>query len=322
MSCNTCGQTNKCNHVDFALDGTYLVPSVSGVPGDGVDLQRAIVDGETDTRMQLDADNARIIYRGERYALEGIQDTIEITSLLGTGSIADLSDISIGLAGTGDILVYNQTTNKWESYTIPSGDSVGFLGLDLAGNIVKTDSTGGGGGSGVSKYIGESFSFWGQPASFPSGCVHLDGRELSRTVYSALFTILGTTYGAGNNTTTFNIPDTRDYTTVNVGTTTNFNAAGKKFGTATVALNAAQNGPHAHTIRDPGHSHATTRDPVVTSGGGNSRLVGGTGQQTAWSQGNLIAASGTGIWMDSSGSGSAHNNIQPSIARYELMRII
>lgn len=43
----------------------------------------------------------------------------------------------------------------------------------------------------------------------PSGWVRCNGAELSRSTYSALFAAIGTTYGVGNNTTTFNVPDLR-----------------------------------------------------------------------------------------------------------------
>ena len=53
----------------------------------------------------------------------------------------------------------------------------------------------------VSQYVGA-----GDPSTTWLIC---DGRELSRTAYAALFAALGTAYGEGNKTTTFNIPDLR-----------------------------------------------------------------------------------------------------------------
>ena len=41
----------------------------------------------------------------------------------------------------------------------------------------------------------------------PEGAIVADGRELSRTTYAGLFSIFGTTYGAGDGSTTFNVPD-------------------------------------------------------------------------------------------------------------------
>lgn len=45
----------------------------------------------------------------------------------------------------------------------------------------------------------------------PSGFLAADGSAISRTTYADLFAVIGTTWGAGNGTTTFNIPDCRGY---------------------------------------------------------------------------------------------------------------
>lgn len=42
-----------------------------------------------------------------------------------------------------------------------------------------------------------------------AGCLLCEGQAVSRTTYAALFARIGTTFGAGNGTTTFNIPDLR-----------------------------------------------------------------------------------------------------------------
>jgi len=55
--------------------------------------------------------------------------------------------------------------------------------------------------------IGSVSAFAGSNA--PAGWTICDGRALSRTDYADLFALIGTTFGAGNGTTTFNIPDLR-----------------------------------------------------------------------------------------------------------------
>jgi len=44
----------------------------------------------------------------------------------------------------------------------------------------------------------------------PDGALICNGAEISRTTYKLLFNVIGTTYGAGNGTTTFNLPDFTD----------------------------------------------------------------------------------------------------------------
>ena len=44
----------------------------------------------------------------------------------------------------------------------------------------------------------------------PSGYIHCNGAEISRTTYAALFAVISTTYGAGNGSSTFNLPQLAD----------------------------------------------------------------------------------------------------------------
>ncbi len=47
-------------------------------------------------------------------------------------------------------------------------------------------------------------------SSVPTGFLEWNGAAVSRSTYSALFAIIGTTYGAGDGVNTFNIPDLQD----------------------------------------------------------------------------------------------------------------
>ena len=69
-------------------------------------------------------------------------------------------------------------------------------------------------------------------SSVPSGFLECDGAAVSRTTYAALFAIVGTTYGAGDGSTTFNIPNLQD--NIPVGKSNN-KAVGSTGGANTVA---------------------------------------------------------------------------------------
>lgn len=332
MSCNTCGQTNKCNHVDFALDGTYLVPSVGGVPGDGVDLANAIGDGEAETRLQLDAGTNSLKYYSERSVNNGEEpDTIPLNILAENVSISDLADVASSVLSTGDVLIYDAEASSWISYTIPIGDIVSNVGINLEGKLVKSNSGGGGGGGDAGVPIGAGYTWNGPPSTFPAGMVPKDGRELSRVVYAELYAILGTTYGNGNGTTTFNIPNTKDRTSVNLGATTDFNALGKAPGASRVAITSNEMPPHRHTGNTAGagyHGHNVSQAGSIlmtAPGGTNNRVaVGGGGQQVQWGGIGIDANGNHGhaFTSDLAGGGASHNNIQLSFTEYHLMRII
>jgi microcystin-dependent protein len=66
---------------------------------------------------------------------------------------------------------------------------------------------------------------WSQ-ATAPNGFLKCDGSAVSRETYSALFEVIGTTYGSGNGSTTFNIPDLTSRTMVAANTTTTVGQAG------------------------------------------------------------------------------------------------
>lgn len=65
--------------------------------------------------------------------------------------------------------------------------------------------------------VGSGCDYYGSTA--PDGYLFADGSEISRTEYAELFEVIGETYGAGDGSTTFNLPDKREAVTIMKGTT-------------------------------------------------------------------------------------------------------
>jgi microcystin-dependent protein len=96
-------------------------------------------------------------------------------------------------------------------------------------------------------------------SSIPSGFLECAGAAVSRSTYATLFGIIGTTYGAGNGSTTFNVPDLQDNVAVsksgtkNLGSTGGANtvsATGNVGGsTANATLSEAQLASHTHNVK-------------------------------------------------------------------------
>jgi len=94
-------------------------------------------------------------------------------------------------------------------------------------------------------------------ASVPSGFLECNGAAVSRTTYADLFAIVGTTYGAGDGSSTFNVPDLQDNVAVGksnnkaLGSTGGANtvtSTGNVGGsTANATLSTAQLASHTHT---------------------------------------------------------------------------
>ena len=97
----------------------------------------------------------------------------------------------------------------------------------------------------------------------PTGWLLCDGTAISRTTYSALFGVLGVTYGVGDGSTTFNLPNMVNRVPVGKASTGTFATLGSTGGVETVTLTTAQLAAHAHTIDSHNHtqnSHNHTQD--------------------------------------------------------------
>ena len=101
----------------------------------------------------------------------------------------------------------------------------------------------------------------GQVAHFalsspPSGWLKRNGAAVSRTTYAALYAEIGTKFGAGDGSTTFNLPDDREL--IDRAWTDGLNAADA--GRALFSAQAGQLESHVHTGTTNGggsHSHTT-----------------------------------------------------------------
>ena len=131
-----------------------------------------------------------------------------------------------------------------------------------------------------------------------SGFLECNGTAVSRTTYADLFAVIGTTYGAGDGSTTFNVPDLQD--NVPVGKSNN-KALASTGGANTVAVTPSGNiaGSTANatlsTAQLASHSH---------SGGSNNKP---TGRNDIGNNGGAIAIYSANTGSSGSGSGHAHN---------------
>lgn len=145
-----------------------------------------------------------------------------------------------------------------------------------------------------------------------SGWLKCDGRAVSRSQYADLFAIMGTSFGAGDGSSTFNLPDCRGRVTGATGTGAGLTARqnGDLVGAETHVLTEGEMPAHTHGVTDPGHNHAYER--VVGTQGtdnlGNTETAADEIRTTT-----STTASVTGITVNSTGGGLAHNNMQPTI---------
>lgn len=151
-------------------------------------------------------------------------------------------------------------------------------------------------------FIGEIKMFGGTYA--PMGWRFCDGSLLSITDYSALYALIGTTYG-GDGTSNFRLPDLRGRLPVHQGTGPGLTprVLGQAFGAETVTLTADQLGGHTHTL------FASGNPAGQTTPGGNLPGVTGVNVYTTSNSARVNLNAQT---ITAGGSGQAHYNLMPS----------
>ena len=149
-------------------------------------------------------------------------------------------------------------------------------------------------------------------SSAPTGFLLCYGQAISRSTYADLFSAISTTYGTGDGSSTFNLPDLRGR--VVAGQDDMGGSSADRLTDQTGGLNGDTlgdtGGSETHTLSTaqmPAHTHTVAAQQQVS---GDSTNRGGSGQ---------LGAAAT-ITTSSTGSGSAHNNVQPTIILNYIIR--
>lgn len=233
---------------------------------------------------------------------------------------------------------------RMEALTVPSGSEL-FKLAGSAGDLVISRSgsevarIGSGGVSGVAAGSvgfaalnaalaamlvpsGAVVPFAGVNA--PSGWLVCAGQAVSRSDYAALFAVLGTVHGAGDGTTTFNLPDLRGRAVFGVDSMSG--AVAGRVTSAVSGINggalgaaggseAMQGHTHTATVTDPGHSHVMQGTSGTTSGAYcNQALTTGSLYSTR--------AATTGITVANSTTGGGNSqNMPPALMLNYIIKV-
>lgn len=159
----------------------------------------------------------------------------------------------------------------------------------------------------------------------PSGYLLCDGAAISRTTFSDLFGLIGTTYGVGDGSTTFNIPDLRGRVIAGQD-----DMGGSPVGRITTAKSGIDGsnlgeagGSEDHQLVQaemPGHTHyavrknTTSTDNYILAG---DEILAATGPASNINERYALTETTEGdpntAITSSTGGDQAHNNVQPTI---------
>lgn len=205
-----------------------------------------------------------------------------------------------------------------------AGSEIGYFdstGLTLSGSLSLSN--------GQTVPAGTVLPFAGSSA--PAGYLLAYGQAVSRTTYAALFAVIGTTYGAGDGSTTFNLPDLRGRTIAgadDMGGSAASRLTSTYFGTSAVL--AAVGGSQSHTltqaelsvnlgtatsvVTDPGHTHV---EWGVGGAGGQNHVVVNSGAGSEAATLSTTGSSTTGVTVattiTNASGGNAHAIVPPTI---------
>lgn len=263
--------------------------------GSGLTLSGGSLTVTTNTYQPLDSELTAIA------GLASAADRLPYFTGSGTAALATFTTAGRNLVDDADAAAQRTTLGLGTAATLNVGTSAnnvvqlnGSGQLPAVSGALLTDIGGVPSGS-VMPFAG---------TTEPSGWIFARGQAISRSTFAALFSAVGTTYGAGDGSTTFNVPDLRGRVVAgkdDMGGTSADRLTNQSGGLNGDVLGATGGG-ETHTLTEaqmPAHIHSISNWP--------------SGSNTSTGLNSNSGATSQNKNTNSTGGGGAHNNVQPTI---------
>jgi microcystin-dependent protein len=260
------------------------------------------------------------------YNLPAGNPVVTGTTITTTWANTTLSDIASALTGSvaadgqtpmsGNLNIANNRvinvadpTSAQDAATKTYVDAVGFtVAPGTSGNVLTSNGTIWTSAAATTIPSG-SMQMW-PTSTAPTGYLLCAGAAVSRTVYAALYAVIGTTYGVGDGSTTFNLPDLRGRMPLGV------NGSYALASTGGSADSIVVSHTHTATVTDPGHLHAINGSNVA---GGFA--AGSNGYQNTGTTNSATAVTGISVSNSTVGSSGTGANLPPYLAINFIIKV-
>lgn len=223
-----------------------------------------------------------------------------VTGTTITSNWANTTLSDIGTALTGSVAADGQTPITGNLQM--GGNKI----TGMADGTSLTDAATYGQVVGINSVVTGTIQMW-PTTSAPTGYLLCAGSAVSRTTYAALFAVIGTTFGSGDGSTTFNLPNYADRFPIGTGTIAA--SIGATGGTKDAVVVS-----HTHTITDPGHLHS-----IAPTASGTSQA--GSGWDGPGFGGSNTSTSTTGISVNTAGVSGTNQNLPPYLGINFIIKV-
>jgi microcystin-dependent protein len=271
---DTAGSSNNRMYMRVATTGTFSVDFVDvGQPAPGqvtaASLTNYSISGENLANSLLRATGLTVTPRVIIDSFANTQNSSTTSALELKGS--SVANVSIGFTTSANSSIIKQMSSNAGLYV----QSTNGIMAPIRANVFLQSTITGGTGETTAPLLPAGIVTAWAGASAPAGWQLCDGTALSRTTYAALFAVCSTTFGVGDNSTTFNVPDIRGRAIYGTSTDITRGATSTAIGSG-FSSTSSSGGPTTHTVTTINY-----QQPAIPKDGTFNSLVTGVGAHSA-----------------------------------------